>query len=187
MNNRELSNQFDTLVNSYRRFRDFDKQEMPDTIEFDEYEKSLYLTKAQEELVVSLYNGKNTSGESFEQTEEQRRILSSLIKEAELSPIETSNGMPLGIDATILYVHPEHEGAPTAAMLAEDSPYNTRDRVGLPPTPICSPGLASIKAALNPASTSYYYYALDEETGTHRFFINSYEFDEFVASQGYGA
>ena len=98
-----------------------------------------------------------------------------------------NTGMPLGIDATILYVHPEHEGAPTAAMLAEDSPYNTRDRVGLPPTPICSPGLASIKAALNPASTSYYYYALDEETGTHRFFINSYEFDEFVASQGYGA
>lgn len=113
--------------------------------------------------------------------DEERPLIASVIMN------RMNTGMPLGIDATILYVHPEHEGAPTAAMLAEDSPYNTRDRVGLPPTPICSPGLASIKAALNPASTSYYYYALDEETGTHRFFTNSYEFDEFVASQGYGA
>ncbi len=113
--------------------------------------------------------------------DEERPLIASVIMN------RLNTGMPLGIDATILYVHPEHEGAPTAAMLAEDSPYNTRDRVGLPPTPICNPGLASIKAALNPASTSYYYYALDEETGTHRFFTNSYEFDEFVASQGYGA
>ena len=113
--------------------------------------------------------------------DEERPLIASVIMN------RMNTGMPLGIDATILYVHPEHEGAPTAAMLAEDSPYNTRDRVGLPPTPICNPGLASIKAALNPASTSYYYYALDEETGTHRFFTNSYEFDEFVASQGYGA
>ena len=113
--------------------------------------------------------------------DEERPLIASVIMN------RMNTGMPLGIDATILYVHPEHEGAPTAAMLAEDSPYNTRDRVGLPPTPICNPGLASIKAALNPASTSYYYYALDEETSTHRFFTNSYEFDEFVASQGYGA
>ena len=113
--------------------------------------------------------------------DEERPLIASVIMN------RLNTGMPLGIDATILYVHPEHEGAPTAAMLAEDSPYNTRDRIGLPPTPICSPGLASIKAALNPANTSYYYYALDEETGTHRFFTNSYEFDEFVASQGYGA
>ena len=44
----DFSNGFDTLVNSYRRFRDFDSMEASDTIEFDEYEKSLFLTKAQE-------------------------------------------------------------------------------------------------------------------------------------------
>ena len=49
----EFSNGFDTLVNSYRRFKDFDKQEMLDSIEFDEYEKSFYLTKAQEEVVTN--------------------------------------------------------------------------------------------------------------------------------------
>ncbi len=94
--------------------------------------------------------------------------------------------IPLGIDATILYIHPEHEGAPTADMLAEDSPYNTRLYTGLPPTPICNPGLASIRAALNPNSTNYYYYALDTATGTHRFFTNNVDFDNFVATQNYG-
>jgi UPF0755 protein len=53
-------------------------------------------------------------------------------------------GMVLGIDSTILYLHPEHEGAPTAEMLAENSPYNTRRSAGLPPTPICNPGLPSL-------------------------------------------
>ena len=94
--------------------------------------------------------------------------------------------MVLGIDASILYVHPEHDGAPTADMLKEKSPYNTRLYAGLPPTPICNPGLASLKAALTPSQTVYYYYALDTETGRHRFFANQQEFDAFVATQNYG-
>lgn len=76
----EFSNGFDTLVNSYRRFKDFDKQEMLDSIEFDEYEKSFYLTKAQEELVMGYYDGKNIYGDSFEATEELRRQLDALVK-----------------------------------------------------------------------------------------------------------
>ena len=113
--------------------------------------------------------------------DEERALIASVIYN------RMNTGMPLGIDATILYAHPEHEGAPTAEMLNEDSPYNTRDRLGLPPTPICNPGLESIKAALKPASTSYYYYALDTESGTHRFFTNINEFNAFVGTQDYGA
>lgn len=79
MTNSEFSNQFDTLVSSYRRFKDFDNQELLDSIEFDEFEKSLYLTQAQEEIVVNLYNGKNPYGESFESTEELRRYLDALV------------------------------------------------------------------------------------------------------------
>ena len=93
--------------------------------------------------------------------------------------------MPLGIDATILYLYPEHEGAPTQEMLELDSPYNTRTHTGLPPTPVSNPGLMSILAALNPDHTNYYYYALDTATGEHRFFTNAGEFDAFVATQNY--
>lgn len=99
MTNSEFSNQFDLLVSSYRRFKDFDDRELLDSVEFDEYEKSLYLTKAQEELVLSLYNGRNSSLQSFEETEELRRYLSGLIQEAELEPITATNGKPIGVDS----------------------------------------------------------------------------------------
>ena len=80
MTNAELSNGFDTLVSSYRRFKDFDKQEILDSIEFDEFEKSFFLTKAQEELVMSYYDGRNIFGDSFEATEELRRQLDALVR-----------------------------------------------------------------------------------------------------------
>lgn len=79
MTTEEFSNGFDTLVSSYRRFKDFDKQEMLDSIEFDEYEKSLFLTDAQEEVVVGLYTGRGFVGHSFEETEEMRRYLDVLV------------------------------------------------------------------------------------------------------------
>ena len=96
-------------------------------------------------------------------------------------------GMPLGIDSTILYVHPEYDGGVELPVeyLEEDSPYNTRLHTGLPPTPICNPGMESIKAALNPAETGYYYYALDAEEGVHRFFSDYESFSRFVAEQNY--
>jgi UPF0755 protein len=111
--------------------------------------------------------------------DDERAIIASVIYN------RIAANMPIGIDASILYVYPEHEGAPTADMLEEDTPYNSRLHTGLPPTPICSPGLASIQAAAYPDSTSYYYYALDTETGEHRFFTNETEFNNFVATQNY--
>lgn len=93
----EFSDAFDTLVSSYRRFKDFDNKEILDSIEFNEYEKSYFLTKAQDELVIALYNGRNASGESFESTEELRRYLSNLVKEARLQPITNTSGLIIGI------------------------------------------------------------------------------------------
>lgn len=78
MTTEEFSNEFDTLLNSYSTTQVFGKT--PNTIELDEYEKSVFLTKAQEEIVIGTYNGKNQFGDSFESTEEIRRYLSSLIK-----------------------------------------------------------------------------------------------------------
>jgi len=96
------------------------------------------------------------------------------------------NGWSLGLESAILYTHQDHEGAPTAEMLAEESPYNLMINTGLPPTPICNPGMSSINAALVPADTSNFFFTLDTATGTHRFFETMDQFNAFVATQDYG-
>lgn len=99
MNIHDFSHQFDILLNSYATITGFGSTDSPATVELDEYEKSVFLTKAQKELALSLYTGKNPYGESFEQTEELRRYLSDIVQEATLNPIATSNGRPLGVDS----------------------------------------------------------------------------------------
>ena len=91
-------------------------------------------------------------------------------------------GMTLGMDTTVLYLYPEHEGEPTQEMLNTDSPYNTHIYEGLPPTPICNPGLASLEAALAPAESPYYYFYADIESGKLNFFTNYTDFDAYVQS-----
>lgn len=77
MTTEEFSDAFDTLVNSAANVDNFDS--IDSTLKFDEYEKSYFLTKAQEEVVRELYTGKNRFGESFEKTEELRRLLNDLV------------------------------------------------------------------------------------------------------------
>jgi UPF0755 protein len=79
------------------------------------------------------------------------------------------DGMVLGIDATLLYDDPTPDGQLSSSDLEADTPYNTRIHAGLPPTPISSPGLASLRAALEPADTPFYYYVLCGEDGHHEF------------------
>lgn len=67
-------------------------------------------------------------------------------------------GMPLQVDATVLYSLGEHKPVVTYRDLEVDSPYNTYRYPGLPLGPIASPGSASLAAALQPAQHSYYYY-----------------------------
>ena len=74
----------------------------------------------------------------------------------------------LNIDATIIYALGGKSDL-TAEDMAVDSPYNTYTNVGMTPGPIANPGLASIEAALDPESTSYYYYVLDPDKGAHQF------------------
>lgn len=95
----DFSNGMDTLLNSYSRNGSFGEDTSKADIRLDEYEKSVFLTQAQTAEVISLYNGNSAETEGFEHTEELRRYLAPLIKEAELSPIETSNGKPLGVDS----------------------------------------------------------------------------------------
>lgn len=74
----------------------------------------------------------------------------------------------LNIDATIIYALNGKTDL-TAEDLRVDSPYNTYTNVGLTPGPISNPGLNSLRAALEPADTNYYYYVLDPTAGSHVF------------------
>jgi cell division protein YceG involved in septum cleavage len=90
--------------------------------------------------------------------------------------------MPLGIDATIRYATRNWSSPLKQSELAIDSPYNTRLRTGLPPGPIGSPGLASIKAAADPANVDYLYYVVKPGgDGAHNFSSTDAEFQKDVA------
>ncbi len=69
-----------------------------------------------------------------------------------------NRGMRLQIDATVQYALPHHKARLMYSDLKIDSPYNTYRHEGLPPTPICSPGLACLEAAIAPASSDYLFY-----------------------------
>lgn len=86
----------------------------------------------------------------------------------------------LQIDATLAYINGGK--VPTDADRSIDSPYNTYLYQGLPAGPIANPGLESIQAAMDPADTSYYYYALGDDN-THHFFRTYNEMLNFMASQ----
>ena len=97
------------------------------------------------------------------------------------------NRMPLGIDATVRYGLdiPGTESL-TKAALRSPSPYNTRLHTGLPPTPIANPGLASIRAAANPArGVDYVYYVRKPKSLTHYFTANERDFLRKVCEYGY--
>ncbi len=84
--------------------------------------------------------------------------------------------MPLQIDATVQYALPEWKEVLTYDDLQTPSPYNTYLHKGLPPAPICNPGLASIQAVLAPAQADYLYYVATGDGG--HFFTSDY--DEFL-------
>jgi UPF0755 protein len=97
--------------------------------------------------------------------------------------------MPLGVDATIYYAVELRKGIATytheltEAQLRIDSPYNTRTRPGLPPTPISNPGMASIEAAAHPARAPYLYYvAAADGCGEHTFSTTFAQFERNAAA-----
>ncbi len=88
--------------------------------------------------------------------------------------------MPLQIDATIQYARGEPKAALSLKDLEIDSPYNTYLKTGLPPGPIASPSLQSLRAAVSPEETDFRYYVL-KEGGNEHFFTNDY--DKFLEAK----
>ena len=90
-------------------------------------------------------------------------------------------GMPLGIDATIVYAL-EGDRQLSQSDLEVDSLYNTRIYAGLPPSPIAAPGKLSLEAALNPEVGDWLYYVRTDEfgPGSHTFAVTNQEFQQAV-------
>ena len=76
-------------------------------------------------------------------------------------------GWLLQTDATLLYPVKNWKHIITIQDKEDDNPYNTYKKIGLPPTPICNPGLQSIEAVQNPVKTNYYFYIHDNDRNPH--------------------
>jgi UPF0755 protein len=125
-------------------------------------------------------------------------IIASMIEEETVVPRERRlvaaviynrlrNDMPLGIDATIRYGRDVPGTEPLKQSdLQSDSPYNTRRFLGLPPTPITNPGLASMKAAASPARVDYLYFVRVGNSKRHFFTASEAEFCAKSLEYGYG-
>ena len=97
------------------------------------------------------------------------------------------NRMPLGIDATIRYGRDVPGTEPLRQSdLESDDPFNTRNRLGLPPTPIANPGLASLRAAATPARVDYLYFVRMGESNRHFFTASEAEFCQKSLEYGFG-
>lgn len=100
MSNEEFSNEFDILLNSQALLHTYAKGEKPIPIQLNEYEKSVLLTQAQENIVKNLYSGNNSKGLHFESNEETRASLSNLIKTYRTDEPLINKG---GINSTSIY------------------------------------------------------------------------------------
>lgn len=94
-------------------------------------------------------------------TEEDRKLIAGVL----LNRIK--NNMRLDVDATVRFITNNWTKPITSADLEINSPYNTRLKSGLPPGPICNPGLAAIQAVVSPTPSDYLYYLTDDQGVTH--------------------
>ena len=124
-------------------------------------------------------------------------IIASMVEKETLSPDERElvsaviynrlhAGMALQIDATLRYgLNIPPTESIHQSQLDSNSPYNTRILVGLTPTPIANPGLASMQAAAHPAKVDYLYFVRKPDKKHHFFTDNFQEFQAYANSHGF--
>ena len=112
----------------------------------------------------------------------ERKNISSVIHNRLENPSSEKGGRALQLCSSINYIL-KHDGVKTFDTKI-DSPYNTYINPGLTPGPICNPGLSAIKAAIYPADTSYYFFALGTDGKSH-FFTDYNEHLKFINSDEY--
>lgn len=152
-----------------------------------------YLLEQFQKKVYSLYNESNND-HSLNEIMTTASIIERECKVAEERPLVSSviynrisTGMKLEMCSTIQYLLLKETGEVKENLLYSDleieSPYNTYKNPGLPPGPICSPGMASIEAAMNPADTDYLYFVLSAALdGTSKFSSSWTQFEQDKAA-----
>lgn len=89
-------------------------------------------------------------------------------------------GMRLQLDSTVNYVREEKKARLSLKEIAVESPYNTYQVAGLPPTPINSPGRKALEAALSPAEGDWLYFITIDKQGNSLF---TSDYDEFLRAK----
>ena len=156
------------LISTFDRKLDDDRMSL---IESSEY-------SLQEIVVIASLIEKETDGS------DQDKIASVIYNRLKDDGSHGTYGV-LNIDAALLYGLPDHTGPLTNADKEVDTRYNLYKYAGLPPTAIANPGIDAIDAALRPADTSYYYYALGKD-GKHHYSTTLQEHTDFINSGNYG-
>jgi uncharacterized YceG family protein len=171
----------------------------PSTYDFEQRTTSKQLVKQQLAAFNENWNQVDLSyAKSKNLTPYDVLIIASMVEKETLAPSERPlvaaviynrlhQRMPLGIDATLRY---GLDIKPTQSILQSqldsDNPYNSRKVLGLPPTPIANPGLASIRAAAHPAKVDYLYFVRKPDKVHHFFTSSASAFAQYECAHGYG-
>ncbi|WP_195989336.1 endolytic transglycosylase MltG [Clostridium sp. D53t1_180928_C8] len=159
----------------------------PDTYNFEIGVKPEYIIETMikrfEEVWAEVTEGMDIKQEDIEKVINVASIIEKEARVDEDRPLIASviynrlkQGMPLQIDATVIYAHGYYIENVRNRHLAIESKYNTYLHKGLPVGPICNPGEPSIKAALHPSDTNYLFYLLASDN--EHYFTDNY--DDFL-------
>lgn len=121
----------------------------------DNFQKKVGIKDSYEDLIIA------SMVEREGYTSSDRPMIADIIKR------RLEEGWLLQIDATLLYPEKDWKHVITDLDKKKDNPYNTYKYAGLPPTPICNPGLEAINATRNPQSNNFYFYIHDKDGNVH--------------------
>lgn len=152
----------------------------PDTYRFPRRTTAADLAKMMTDRFRSVWKGLGATSSDVHRVVTLASLVETEARLPEERPIVASvyanrlkAGMALQADPTTIYaalLEDRYRGRIFASDLADSHPYNTYRTPGLPPGPVANPGLASLKAALDPADTNYLYFvARADGSGGHRF------------------
>jgi UPF0755 protein len=170
----------------------------PATYQFTQRSSSAQLVNAQVRAFRKTWRGVNLAySRSKNLTPYDVLTIASMVEKEAVAPEERPkiarviynrlhHHMPLGIDATVRYAfRVPGTRSLLESQLNSNNPYNTRKRLGLPPTPIANPGLASIQAAAHPVAGDWLYFVRKPDKVHHFFTASERAFINYKNAHGF--